>query len=448
MNKLKISLLTATLLCSSINAYEFQPIGFESISMGGAGVANAKGSMAGYYNPALLGATSTDTEVNLGFGIGLSENNLANNIDRLSTLEMSDTIEGLETNSTNNAPIAQSTINTIKEISTIVNSMSEEEGSLRFMPSATISAQIKNFGFGIYTVGDISASIKLEKQDSNGVDVTSAQYSNIVVKNPNDNKYYEIDTTNNKYTETIESVYNKSFISAIQEDETSNREKASINVEALLITEVPISYSYGFNNNNLNIGASIKYMNGIHYKYTEKLDTESGDIDDNKDDAQEITTGTFGVDVGILYTPEMISGLSIGGVVKNINSPKFDTDSTEKITIDPMARVGIAYRLLDSIDLAIDADITENDMIGSERKSQYIGGGININPLSWVSLRAGAMNNIAQSEDGLIYTAGISFGAKWIQLDLSAQLSTDETTIDGDSIPKYSRVNFALVSKW
>ena len=45
--------VAAILLATPILAVEFQPIGFESASMGGAGVASARGSYAPYYNPAL-----------------------------------------------------------------------------------------------------------------------------------------------------------------------------------------------------------------------------------------------------------------------------------------------------------------------------------------------------------------------------------------------------------
>ena len=46
--------MVAILSFSGLNAGEFQSLGGNSMGMGGAGVASASGSLAGYYNPALL----------------------------------------------------------------------------------------------------------------------------------------------------------------------------------------------------------------------------------------------------------------------------------------------------------------------------------------------------------------------------------------------------------
>ncbi|HEX2949671.1 MAG TPA: hypothetical protein VHV83_08900, partial [Armatimonadota bacterium] len=74
------------------HAYEFQPLGFESIGMGGAGVASARGPMAGYYNPALLTKSRHPFEMNIGAGMGIREENLANNIDQLSKCDLTGTL--------------------------------------------------------------------------------------------------------------------------------------------------------------------------------------------------------------------------------------------------------------------------------------------------------------------------------------------------------------------
>ena len=81
-----ISAFTAVLFTSlCAMAYEFAPLGHESVGMGGAGVANADESLAGYYNPALL-ADDKDVEISIGGGVSVMENNIANTIDRLNKL--------------------------------------------------------------------------------------------------------------------------------------------------------------------------------------------------------------------------------------------------------------------------------------------------------------------------------------------------------------------------
>ena len=48
----------------------------------------------------------------------------------------------------------------------------------------------------------------------------------------------------------------------------------------------------------------------------------------------------------------------------------------------------------------------------------------------------------------LIFTGGLGIGCKWVQLDLSAQISTEEAEFDGNTIPRHARAQLALVSKW
>jgi hypothetical protein len=139
--------------------------------------------------------------------------------------------------------------------------------------------------------------------------------------------------------------------------------------------------------------------------------------------------------------------LRIGLVGKYLNSPKFDFYDGSKYRIKPMVRTGIAIEATDYLTLAMDIDLTENSSSIKDYKSQYIGGGINFHQ-SWWSLRAGAMRNMVQDEEGLILTAGIGLGLKWFSFDLSAEASTKSGTYDGEEIPRYFKINAALISRW
>jgi hypothetical protein len=112
-----------------------------------------------------------------------------------------------------------------------------------------------------------------------------------------------------------------------------------------------------------------------------------------------------------------------------------------------MVRTGIALDLTDYMTFAMDIDLTENDTSISDYKSQYIGGGFNIHQ-SWFSIRMGAMRNMVQDEEGVILTAGLGIGLKWLQLDISGEASTKSGTYDGNDIPRYFKLNAALISRW
>lgn len=432
MEKKAISYIAAAMLASSAFGMEFQPLGFESISMGGAGVASAKGSMAGYYNPALLAKSPNVVEISLGGGVGIRENNLADNLDTLNKAEFIDTLDRIA----NNAPVSGSNSDTDKKnIQLSLDTLKKigDENGLALMPTAFFSAQIKNYALGVFGFGEGTATAVI---DRNRLDL-------IVEDNGN---YYKYDPVNDIYSTTDYNDYvNNSIEYAV------NNGTTYLKLTGLSVVEVPISYAQSYNINKigeLSIGLSLKYMQGITYNGSVSIDTKSGDVNDNLDNADK-TSSSFGVDLGMLYIPEKLSDLTIGVVGKNLNSPEFDTiDPNVSYTVDPQVRMGIAYTGISSLDIALDVDLTENETFIKGFDSRYIGGGFNWHPTSWFSLRAGLMDNLSDSTEGVIYTAGLGFGLKWFSFDISAQLSSKNGYYDGEEIPKYAKVNFALVSRF
>jgi len=199
---------------------------------------------------------------------------------------------------------------------------------------------------------------------------------------------------------------------------------------------------------NLDIGLSLKIMQGVIYDRPIGFDTESGDISDEFEDASETVT-TFGLDLGLVYESTTIPDLAVGIVGKNLNTPEFENDAGRKFEVEPQYRAGIAYDCLyDMITIAIDADLSANETLIQDYQSQYIGGGIDFHPGSWISLRAGAMKNTKEEYEGLIYTGGVSLGLKWIQVDLTGQISAETGEFDGEEIPRYGRAQLSIVSKW
>jgi len=59
------------------------------------------------------------------------------------------------------------------------------------------------------------------------------------------------------------------------------------------------------------------------------------------------------------------------------------------------------------------------------------------------------MQNMAANDtSGLIYTAGVATGPKWLHFELSAQMASQKGEIDGTAYPMQAMVNFALSSAW
>ena len=410
--------------------FEFQPLGFTSVGMGGAGVASAKGSMGLYYNPALLAKHRYSTEFSLGIGLGGREYNLINRIDRLANRDnLSDTINHIASN----APVSGSNKaggydKKMQDALEQLYALSQGNG-LSIQPTAEFAAQMGNFGIGVLGEGDITAQAVIDRQ-----------HLYVIVKDTKGSGYYYYDPKNDVYGASDKELYQKYSLEYALDNNLTY-----IGIKGIGIAEVPIAYAYSFpiKNATLSIGMSLKYMQGITYKNKIAIDSDNDELEKSLNDNKK-TSSNFGVDLGLLLSADKID---IGIVGKYLNSPKFKFYDGSKYTIKPMVRGGVNLELTDWLDFAMDIDLTKNSSGIKDFDSQYIGGGFNIHQ-SWFSIRAGAMRNILQDEEGTIITAGLGLGLKWFQLDIAGEASTKTGTYDGNDIPRYFKVNVALLSRW
>lgn len=505
----KIVLSIATIFSlSTLEAIDFKPIGFKSIGMGGTGVASTRGSLSGYYNPALLKYSDYTTEISLNTDVRIRESNLIDNMDSLNKIDFQTTIDALSNNAEsgnifveaaivngnlitaqNNITLSTAQINTInglnngqsitinaitftkvnnslltysqsgqsnsdtvkKNIEDAVDIITQKIGSRNaFLVSATpsLATQISDsFAIGLYGNADLGLKININEQ-----------YNKLIFKQQNNDGtdlYYAYNVSSDRYEV-------KSGDNARQEYESSSLEYANnnninrVNLNSIVLAELPISYarSYDFNDDSWSFGVNLKPMQLISYERTIRLGESSSNADDGLEDLETTYKSSIGIDFGLAYQPKD-SDLTIGFVAKNVNTPTFKvskskTGITQDYQIKPMVRAGLSVPFWDNnIEFAFDVDVTKNESLFNE-ESQYIGTGFEFHPVSWFTLRTGAMQDIAseQFDDGTIMTFGVGFGLKWVQIDLSAMASTKSGEYDGRSIPRYSAFNIALVSRW
>ena len=416
------------ILCPTmVFAIEFQPIGFESLSMGGAGVASARGSFAVYYNPALLSEPVHGAEFALCVGVGAREVNLVDHIDKLADIDIENTFDLME----EEAPGGIASSDVKDKINTIKNELQSiaEKNGLQLMPTVSLGMQIKNFGFGIFGLSEAT-----------GYAVIDSKHLDFIVKIDDD--YYKYNETTGQYESSDETEYqNSSLQYAIENNLTY------LKLAGLAYLEIPIAYAHEFETpfGTLTIGGAVKVMPGWTFDAKIDIDTASEDIDDELSDADKRDT-SWGIDLGLLYKPK-IPGLKIGLVGKNLNTPKFDTAKGNTYKIKPMVRAGVAYDFW-KITFAADIDLTANPTFIPNYKCRFIGGGFNFHPFSWFSLRGGIMGNVAEGDEGVIFTAGLGFGLKWFQLDIAGQVSSKKGHFQEHAIPRYTRIQISLVSKW
>jgi hypothetical protein len=420
---------TITFPVSLALGVEFAPIGSESISMGGAGVASAKGSYAPYYNPALLAEYKNNVEIGFAAGASVRDVDLAKQLDELSDFNIETSFENIDQD-----PVKY--VNDINSFINVLYSIPTENG-LQVMPGINLGCQIKQFGIGMYTVSDATASA-----------VVDPTHNQIIVKTdvPGGTVYTKYDPADplNPQPSNLNDYNAYSIQYALDNGLTY------LDLTGLAYVEIPVSGGYQFDTKigKIDVGGSIKVMPGYTLDKDIKIDTSSGDVstDLRKDTKSSVS---WGIDLGLLYKPPKLDNLSIGFVGKNLNTPQFKTASYDHLKVKPMARMGVAYGFLnDMLSVAIDADLTKNETYIPDYYSQYIGGGLNFQPISWFSIRAGLMQNIQESKEGLVITGGLGIGPKLFQLDLSAFGSTKKASYNGNSIPEYVKVQLGISSKW
>lgn len=422
--KYKLSLIVIAALCiTSASAMQFQTLGYKSVGMGGAGVASSSGSVATYNNPALLAKTTYDVEISLGGGISTYDHGAGASMQALDNSGFIDTMDRISNN------IASLTV---ADKANLINGkdivMAMDGNSVELAPQAYFAAQFSSFGMGVFGSSDVV-----------GTAVVDQAYDQLIFTDDGTN-YIHIDDNGN---ETISSAgaYTSSSI-----DYAVNNDLTYVQAIGIALSEVPVAYGHKFelSGGNLMLGGAAKFMQAI--TYTETLSIDNSGSSDNKNDK---TSTDFGLDLGLAYEPSFAKELTIAVVAKNLNSPEFEFTNGSTVKIDPMIRAGVAYNILDSLEFAADIDLTENETFVGDVKSQMLGGGLSYQPSSWFSVRGGLMTNLDSNDKAeMIYTAGLGLGLKWLQVDLSAQMSQNSTTVDGESYPQYAKVNLALISRW
>ena len=428
-----LSLTTILLLSvTSVHAIKFETLGYKSISMGGAAVASSSGSMATYNNPALLGKDPYSGEVSFGAGISEYDHGALASIQKLNDIGFIDTIDKISEDFTSLTAEDQKTL--VDGTGVIVDM---DGNAVTIAPQAYLAAQVMGFGFGVFGGSDTAA---IAVVDQNSTQLIFKDPSNLITGYTKINDDGSLDQT------VDVNDYNDNSIEV-----AINNGTTYLDAKGAGLVEIPIAYGHSFDTRigNILVGGALKYMQAITYTEKLKIDNSGEATSDVKKDK---TSSSFGIDIGLAYQPSFSYDLTFGLVAKNLNSPKFGFADGGTYKIEPLVRVGVAYDIFESLEVAADYDITSNKTLNPAIDSQTIGGGLNYEPFTdffALSLRAGLMQNLHEADkSGLIYTAGMGVGFKAFQIDLSGEMSNNSNTVEDISIPQYAKVNLALISRW
>ncbi len=492
---LTVAVLFYFLLPTAASANEFQPLG--ALGIGAAGVARTTDAYASYWNPAGLAFYEKPFSAKLNAGVGININSsLADNMNKLGKMDVNDMKNLSFSNTALDIPANLSASAQAVEFVGVVNDLDRNEGTLTVTPVGGLAFQYRNFGVGAMVTSElgsfpVSDTVNVRLGDpaistlsnfaegigatlgtpqrtlfnttqraqieaaffNNGANGVSAAQATAIV-----NKLEGQLLAGNKSGQTSQQLAD-TMINVAQSFSSNQgsieNNLSSIELRGIILIDIPIAYGHKFDLGpfgTIGLGGAFKVIQGTVFARSQQLVNinSSSDIIKRMTDLKAESTN-FGVDLGALW--RYADMLNVGIVVKNLNSPEFDsptfttvqgTQFSKKFRVDPQVRMGAALDPLSWLTVAADCDLTKNSTVLASRKSRNIGGGFDLHPLSWFAVRAGMYANLAETTTGPVGTFGISLGPKWLRLDLDAA-SAFETGRNKDSTyPRDARVEFAM----
>lgn len=315
-----------------------------------------------------------------------------------------------------------------------------QNGFVIQIPGSKTSRRIESDEIGSIDIQDIDSG-----RGAIGVGVFASAFSNASAQiDPNNNqlifdlggKYYDVSVNGNAIT--LKYNASKTNLDGSIMNENANH---LLYANALALIEVPIGYGHTLFTpaGDVNIGIALKFIQAMGYG--QKLNFSVGKFPSISFDKNDVDMSqTFGVDLGVLYSPNLLENLHIGLVLKNINAPVIKRTNVDDVTLNRQLRAGVSYVLKNFLTFAFDADLLPNNTLSLQSpKSQFIGGGVMAN-FKKVDFRLGAMQDIrSNAREGMILTGGINLLGF---LDVALQYGLGRNfTIEGINISNYMNVH-------
>lgn len=398
MNRSSVWTVAAMMAAGAAAAGEFELVNPRALGTGGAGVGGAQGAYAVYFNPAGLAETEAARErIALSVHLFGRDRDFVDFADRLADYDWNDITDDPLANAADALAVAD----ILREI--------PDGAALLAGGGGLLYAQIGRFGCGVRSGTQLALIPEVDKLRLNPTPAADP-----------------LSIANNQ----------SAFVA-----------------RGLAVAEVPIAYAYPIETGagRISLGVALKYISAVTYNgrvVVTAADSET--IEDELKTFDKQDTG-FGLDAGAQFAFTDLP-VRVGVLARNINSPEFDTVGGETFEDPLQVRAGVEWAVVPGVlSLAGECDITRNETLLPGYESQLAGVGLTLEGFPSIfalALRAGVMKNLAESDDGLLYTGGIGAGLKWFHVELSAAVSDDETTYDGDQYPREARVALSIESAW
>lgn len=489
-------------------AMEFQTPG--ALGLGRAGVARTTDANATFINPAGLAFYKNAFNMKLGAGAGVAiSSTLADDMDKVGKLGLNGSNMTYATGASA-ADVAAATTKAA-QFAGLLSEVDKNKGDLAINVDLNLAFQFRNYGLGILGVSELGAGVgtvdttNIRAGNATASTVTSLSTDLGVVSgayagNGSQATYFSqslfdqvalalskasgsatVTTQAQDLTATLEAKLKAGGVNVtgMTPDQiaqglvtiapslgttagTIDQNNTTVLLRGIAVAEVPLAYGHKFDFGNygkLGVGGAAKVMRGTVYS----SDVKIMKLKDSKDATTQVKDNhaestQFGLDLGALWRLEdvkYVGPINVGLALKNINTPKFDGPKdvvtgagTDKVKVEPQARLGVALDPLSWLSIAADMDLTKNKTTLPTRDSQLFGGGIEAHfdhwYALWLALRLGAYKNIADSGSKPVITGGFSLGPQYCRFDLNAAVATETGKYDNKSYPNEAKVEFGL----
>jgi hypothetical protein len=191
------------------------------------------------------------------------------------------------------------------------------------------------------------------------------------------------------------------------------------------ITEVGVSIAQNFDAlGGIAVGITPKLV-GVRTNDFLFVGSEIDTAEVSMSDTQE---SDFGVNLDVGLAKAWGDSWRAGFTVKNLLAQEYETVLGNELKIEPMARIGVAYRN-SCLTLASDLDLTENESTGYDPRTRYASLGAELYLFELFRVRLGYRHNLsdvpAGSETDLMM-AGLGFSSFGANVDVAAAGNGDE----------------------
>lgn len=396
----------------AVQALPFGSFGPRSLAMGDTGVSSGTSANAGYYNPALLAIAAEDENFSLEAPvIGLRLADPENLQDALDTYQANDyegklttAIDNFNTSpSTSNADAAATALTNLDNgIQTLNNKPVIVEGNI----GAVIGVPNHNVGISLMSNlrGLAGAELNYTSADSTLINDYATELASVGAGNaPNTS--------------------DSNLYSGGQLRDLSGRLTSTIDVRGAIIQETGLSLGtmVKLGGAQLALGVTPKIVDVTTFDY--EVGMQSANIDTDKG---KLEYSNSNIDVGALV--QLGNGFRAGIVGKNLVEKSYTTALGNEMVIKPQVRAGLSHHT-SMTTVALDADVTQNDPLGLDEKTQYIGAGVEVNLLDTLQIRLGLKQNrlaTTTSKDKTVSSIGLGLSPFGIHLDLAYAQSEAE----------------------